>query len=182
MSETRRNHLKIIGAVGATCAFPFSADELYAQHEHVHEGSGAPPPVAPFAPVFFTAEEGRVVAQLADLIIPPTDSPGAVQAGVPQYIDGVVSQNAEQQKLFRDGIAWVEGRSREAHDSSFLELAEDGQVELLTYMQDNRMPFFAALKSLTADGYYTSYAGLVRELGYKGNQVLASFEGCVHEH
>ena len=42
--------------------------------------------------------------------------------------------------------------------------------------------FFAAVKNLTADGYYTSYAGLVQELGYQGNQVLSSFEGCVHEH
>jgi len=38
------------------------------------------------------------------------------------------------------------------------------------------------MKNLTADGYYTSYAGLVQELGYQGNQALSRFEGCVHEH
>ena len=121
-------------------------------------------------------------ARLADLIIPPTDSPGAVQAGVPQYIDGVVSRNPEQRKLFREGIVWIDAHADEAHGGKFLDLAEDEQIALLTHMQDNRMPFFAALKSLTADGYYTSYAGLVEELGYKGNQVLTGFEGCVHEH
>ena len=30
----RRESLKIIGAIGATCAFPFPADELYGQHVH----------------------------------------------------------------------------------------------------------------------------------------------------
>jgi hypothetical protein len=169
--ETRRNHLKIIGAVGATCAFPFSADELYAQHEHTHE----PPAVPPFAPTFFTAEEGRIVSRVADLIIPPTDSPGAVAAGVPQYIDSVVSQNKEQQKLFREGLAALAA-------SQFRDLPDDQQIALLTVLNDAGDPFFVAVKSLTADGYYTSYAGLVQELGYKGNQVLASFEGCVHEH
>jgi len=42
--------------------------------------------------------------------------------------------------------------------------------------------FFGAMKNLTADGYYTSYTGLVQELGYQGNQALSRFEGCVHEH
>ena len=32
----RRDALKIIGSIGATCAFPFAADELYAQHEGTH--------------------------------------------------------------------------------------------------------------------------------------------------
>jgi hypothetical protein len=39
------------------------------------------------------------------------------------------------------------------------------------------------IKSMTADAYYTSQIGLVQELGYKGNTVLASFPGCDHpEH
>ena len=32
--KSRREALKIIGAVGVTCAFPFSANELYGQHIH----------------------------------------------------------------------------------------------------------------------------------------------------
>jgi hypothetical protein len=38
------------------------------------------------------------------------------------------------------------------------------------------------MKDLTVDGYYTSYSGLVEELGYRGNQMLASFPGCTHDH
>ncbi len=38
--------------------------------------------------------------------------------------------------------------------------------------------FFRTVKNLTADGYYTSYAGLVTELGYQGGQALAAFPSC----
>ena len=191
--ETRRGYLKIIGAVGATCSFPFEADELYGQ-EHTHT-PGAPrynvPVVPPFEPKFFTAVEGLVVARIADLIIPPTDTPGATGAGVPHYIDSVVSQNPRQQGVFREGLQWLDAESMRAHQKKFLELSEAEQIEIVTPLSvsaDNGRlnspgaTFFGAMKNQTADGYYTSYAGLVQELGYQGNQALSSFEGCVHEH
>ena len=45
--QTRREALKIIGAVGVTCAFPFSANELYGQHVHPSEQAGTPTAAAP---------------------------------------------------------------------------------------------------------------------------------------
>ena len=43
--------------------------------------------------------------------------------------------------------------------------------------------FFRAVKNLTADGYYTSQAGLMQELGYKGNTALDRFpEATIPEH
>ena len=36
----RRETLKIIGAIGATCAFPYASDELYGQHVHVAGARG----------------------------------------------------------------------------------------------------------------------------------------------
>ena len=62
----RRETLKIIGAIGATCAFPYASDELYGQHVHV---AGAE--AASSAPVFFKAEDFATVSRIADLIIPP---------------------------------------------------------------------------------------------------------------
>ena len=81
MSETRRHALKILGTVTATCAFPFASDELYGQHVMLVQG----PPAAsgPYKPLFFTPAEFAVLSRLADVIIPETDTPGAVGAGVP---------------------------------------------------------------------------------------------------
>ena len=44
--------------------------------------------------------------------------------------------------------------------------------------------FWTAVKNLTADGYYTSQAGMRDELGYTGGSVLEAFPNCdaVPEH
>ena len=169
--DSRRDSLKIIGAIGATCAFPFGADRLYGQHMHEQAGKPVTPaPAGPFTPKFFTAHEFAVVSRMAALIIPDTDTPGAITAGVPRYIDGAVQ-----------------------YGKVFLELSEPQQIEFLTPLCEKadklqiktaEVAFFRAVKSMTADGYYTSQIGLETELGYKGNVALASFPGCteVHEH
>jgi hypothetical protein len=184
--ETRRDTLKIIGAIGTTCAFPFAANDLYGQHQH---GAAPQAPRGPYTLKFFTAIEYQTVSRVADLIIPPTDTPGAVAAGAPEYIDYVVHNNAEHQKLMREGLAWLD---QQAGGKRFVELSGEQQIKILTPLSDaadrdevTSLPerFFRMIKSMTADGYYTSQIGLVQELGYKGNTALASFPGCNHpEH
>src|SRR5580658_5465467 len=99
--QTRREALKIIGAVGVTCAFPFSANELYGQHVHSHE---AVKEAEPLAPKFFNPAQLLVISRLSDIIIPPTDTPGAAAAGVPAYIDLVVNGDPALQTTFREGL------------------------------------------------------------------------------
>jgi gluconate 2-dehydrogenase gamma chain len=185
----RREALKIIGAVGVTCAFPFSANELYGQHVHpaAHAEQGGAKPGEPFKPQFFTAAEFQVISRLSDLIIPPTETPGAVGAGVPQYIDLVVTADPRLQQVIREGLKRL--------DSHFLELTEAQQVQILTSLSEaaghKNQPkgsegdaaFFQAMKNLTADGYYTSRVGLLQELGYNGDDYLAAFPAfSIPEH
>ncbi len=107
--QTRREALKIIGAVGVTCAFPFSANELYGQHVHNHEAlQEAQPP----APKFFNPAQLLVISRLTDLIIPPTDTPGAAAAGVPAYIDLVVNEDPALQATFREGLPRLDAHLR----------------------------------------------------------------------
>ncbi|HTZ57979.1 MAG TPA: gluconate 2-dehydrogenase subunit 3 family protein [Acidobacteriaceae bacterium] len=173
--QTRREALKIIGAVGVTCAFPFSANELYGQHVH----PSLQPEPAP-APRFFSAAQLALLARVTDLIIPPTDTPGAATAGVPAYIDLVVSEEPGLQDTFREGLSRLDAISQSRFSvSSFLQLTEPQQTEILTTLSEapagDDAAFFHALKNLTADGYYTSRIGLVQELGYNGDAYLASF-------
>src|SRR5260370_13373217 len=100
---SRRESLKIIGAIGTTCAFPSSADELYGQH--VHPPAAAQTAVeGPYTPKSFSAAEFEVISQIAERIIPATGTPGAIGAGVPRYIDTVVSANPEHKKRFAAGL------------------------------------------------------------------------------
>ena len=226
MTETRRKALKILGTVGATCAFPFSADELYGQH--VHDVLLQAPTSTPYAPAFFTPAEYATLSRLTDVIIPATDTPGATGAGVPAYIDRVVSLNKEHQAIMRAGLEWLEQQAKVRFSREFGTLTETQHVTLLQPLSDEvdreqreqlnqyfqsgaagkriyyvpltekappprpqlelrsagasdpRLParFFRLVKNLTADGYYTSRVGLIDELGYSGNTMLASFPGC----
>jgi len=192
--DSRRDSLKIIGAIGATCAFPFGADQLYGQHMHEQAGKPAVPAASgPFTPKFLTAHELTVVSRMANLIIPDTATPGAVASGVPKYIDGALMLNPEMQTRYREGVPALDQAARKRYGKVFLELTEPEQIEFLTpicersdklEMKPAEVVFFRAVKSMTADGYYTSQIGLETELGYQGNVALASFPGCteVHEH
>ncbi len=182
-STDRRGALKIISAIGATCGYPYASDELYGQTaEHHHES--APPAPSPAKPSFFSPAQFRVISRIADLIIPATDTPGAVGAGVPIYIDTVVAKNQAQQKLVTEGLAWLAQKN-------FVDLSEEGQLAILRPLCDasdagdlkeRPVQFFNLLKNLTADGYYTSQIGLMKELGYSGNTAMAEFPTCLHEH
>ncbi len=200
--EGRREALKILGAMGGTCAFPFSGNELYGQQttvtppKEVHQHPG--PPQRPSAvpgrvkPGYFTDAEFDVVSRVADLIIPKTDTPGALDAGVPAYIDAVVGANQELQAICRPGLAVLDTECQKRHGKAFLALSAEEQVAVLTpwsaadakrRRKEIGPQFFRAMKNLTADGYYTSHVGLVEELGYQGNTVLDRFpESHLPEH
>jgi hypothetical protein len=176
----RREALKIMGAIGVSCMFPYEADELYGQ-EHVHqEGQPAPlPKVKAFTPAEFA-----LVSRVADLIIPATTTPGALGAGVPYYIDSVVAVSEPLRAVMQKGLQWLGGMD-------FLKLTEAGQIAVLETASKNAEHggegdperFWRAIKSMTADGYYTSKIGLRDELGYKGNTVLDHFpESQIREH
>ncbi len=133
----------------------------------------------------------KTIASIADLIIPPTDTPGAAQAGVPEYIDYVISRESQHQSVVADGLRWLDAQAKERGVERFLALDEKGQLSILEPLCEaadaekapaRNVQFFALMKRLTADGYYTSRVGLIDELGYKGNAVRASFPECVHEH
>jgi len=192
MPADRRESLKIIGAISATCAFPFSADELYGQTEqHVHALAQLQQQASPATPRYFAEAEFRLLSRLADLILPETSTPGAVAAGVPAYIDFVVSQNKGQQNAFRIGAKWLDAKARSTHGKDFLSLTEGQQIALLTPLcaavdaektTHDGDRFFGMIKKLTADGYFTSKIGLMQTLGYQGNAVVPDFKGCTHEH
>src|SRR5918992_3958321 len=136
--ESRRDALKILGAIGGTCAFPFSANELYGQQapvtppKQVHQHAG--PPERPVAvpgrvkPGYFSDTEFEVISKLAELIIPATDTPGALEAGVPAYIDSVVGANKELQAIFRPGLVALDEKSRREHGEPFIKLSNEQQI------------------------------------------------------
>jgi hypothetical protein len=135
VSETRRHALKILGTVTATCAFPFASDELYGQHvvvEHIQAAVGG----GPYKPTFFTASEYALLSRLTDVLIPETETPGAAAAGVPEYIDRVVSLNEGHQPLARAGLAWLAAQAQRRFSREYVALDDSQHAELLQPLSD----------------------------------------------
>ena len=185
MAAERRDTLKIIGAIGTTCAFPFAADELYGQHQDPAHRTHTPGAQAPTGAIrFFTAAEMAALTAVVGQIIPESATPGAVKAGVPGYIDLVVSTNQGHQKLYRDGLAWLEGESRRRHAAGFAALGAAQQLGILQPLCEAcdrgkassvGERFFEAAKSMTCDGYYTSRVGMVAPFSVMGTRTTFFF-------
>lgn len=124
----------MLGAVGVTCAFPFEGDELYGQHVHVTLAQSSSS--GPYVRTFFTPSEYATLSRLTDVIIPPTNTPGASAAGVPEYIDRVVSLNKELQPLIRAGLAWIERQAKTRFSRDFLALDDADHVTILQPLSD----------------------------------------------
>lgn len=141
----------------------------------------------PGAPIFFTKDEFATLDALTNLMIPTDDhSPGAREAGVPQYIDRTVAEAylPEEKSSWRKGIAAVNQLSQSMFSKPFARLDEDQQVKLLKKISENEKApktepekFFTQLKETTAFAYYSSEIGIHKDIEYKGNVILEQFVG-----
>jgi gluconate 2-dehydrogenase gamma chain len=210
MSEviSRRGVLKYLGLLSATVAGrEFLASWLPAPTVRgddnrlvtiagMHHQDAEPEPAAAYTPQFFKPDEFRTVEILTAMIIPTDDAPGAKEAQVANYIDFVVFSAAEfrpsLQKEWIDGLAFLERESRRQFSKPFREASETDRVKLLTEMSAperdanlhrDGFSFFATLKDMTVEGFYTSKIGLIDVLDFQGLNYMADFPGCTHpEH
>jgi len=145
-------------------------------------------------PVFLSKEQGAVVAEVAELMIPRTDTPGAKDAGVPAFIDTMlkdVYEDADRQR-FVTGLKAFDDAARTAHGKGFVELPKAQQTELVRKSHDDALatelaletrpaylerPFILMTKELTLLGFFTSQVGATQVLQYAA--VPGGFKGCV---
>lgn len=142
-----------------------------------------------YAPQTLTQDQFELVAQMADLIIPPTDTPGAKAAGVQEFIDHMLTNwnTKEEREHFLEGLKYVDEVGNENHGSAFMDLDEQQQINVLERLEqeaeDNPMhgsdlkPFFSMMKEYTITGYYTSEIGADQEL--QAGIVPGYYDACV---
>jgi len=137
------------------------------------------------------AHQLRTVGVLSELIIPKTDTPGALEVHVDRFIDSVLAEATPVDRdQFLKGLAWMDARSRALFKQEVVSATPAQQTELLTRLAAvgsaevaAGLDFFTAIKSMTITGYYTTQIGLEQELGDDGVLAQGSFEGCTHpEH
>ena len=130
---------------------------------------------------FLTAAELAWLASITEAIIPRTDTPGALDAGVPAFIDRRLSASPQLADAFRAGMKAFDAAAQSRFGAAFPALTVTQQLELLNESAED--PFVRMIKGMTVDGYYSSKEGLSQELGWHGNTYLTEFKGCTHpEH
>ncbi len=144
---------------------------------------------ASYTPQTLTASQDELVATVAELIIPTTDTPGARAAGVHTFIDQMLTRiyTDEERNRFLAGLADLDARAQTADGHRFLESTPEAQTAILKDTEAaaiaarasdaDETPFFSMIKELTLVGYYTSEIGATQELKYV--HAAGSYDGDV---
>ena len=190
MSITRRDILKSLTLTAISGSvlrvIPLEAAE-YAHHMVKAEKAASPNQA--YAPKFFSAHGYKTLQSLCQTIIPADDeAKGAIEAGAPEFIDLITSENKEYQVMLGGGLMWLDNTCIDRYGSAYLDCTAAQQKEILdliAYRKNMKsdpslgqgIEFFGWLRKLTADGFFTSEIG-INYLGYIGNMFVAEFPGC----
>jgi gluconate 2-dehydrogenase gamma chain len=104
---------------------------------------------------FFTAQEAGTVEAICDQIIPADDYPGAVQAGVVNFIDLQLTRHYKKhQAAYRKGIGEIDAASRRRFGKPFAALSFEQRTEILAEAESSGNEFFGLIRAHTMQGFY----------------------------
>ncbi|QZH74105.1 MAG: gluconate 2-dehydrogenase subunit 3 family protein [Erythrobacter sp.] len=125
----------------------------------------------PSAPVF-TAEQRALMTALTERIMPTTDTPGAIAAGVPEFIEKLLADWAlpEEREPIIAGLDAIEARSQTDYQMAATSTLPEQQDALLQLAMDGELSegadFFQKFRQLVITGYFTSEIGITQEREY----------------
>lgn len=136
-------------------------------------------------PEALTPKQARTLEILADLIIPKTDTPGALDVGVPSFVDRAIGGwcKASDAELLRLGLDRVDADAATNHEQAFADLSTEDQVQLLQSYEEeanaltDEAHFFPLLRELVTVGFFTSETGATEVLRY--NPVPGAYQPCI---
>jgi gluconate 2-dehydrogenase gamma chain len=155
-------------------------------------------PSAGWQPQFLSKEDGPIVEEIAELILPRTGTPGARDVGVPAFIDVILKDAypSEDQARFVSGLKDFEAAAQRAHGKPFMQLPQAQRLAFLqqvhaaaanaerAQVQDHdipaaerKRPFVLMMKELTLLGFFTSQVGATQVLQYVA--VPGGFQACI---
>jgi hypothetical protein len=148
-----------------------------------------PPLLRDYQPKFFGAEDFAALQAFTEILIPTDDTPGAREAHCAHYIDFVLQAATDVmpdlQRAWRDALSALRETGFHAADAP----GRAALVEAMSRPERDRTathPAYGAyrlIKQQNTFAFYTSRAGMIETLDYRGNSFNASFPACTHpEH
>lgn len=139
----------------------------------------------------FTDAQIALLNEVAETILPTTDTPGARDAKVGEFMKVMVNDTYEEkdQKTFLEGFVKLDGTSEKMFQKPFIDLNEAQRHDLLVavdteqkeYMANRKEGdpghYFRMMKELTLLGYFTSEIGATKALRYVERP--GRYDGCV---
>ncbi|WBY08777.1 gluconate 2-dehydrogenase subunit 3 family protein [Sphingomonas sp. 7/4-4] len=125
----------------------------------------------PSTPVF-TAQQRALMTALSERVMPTTDTPGAITAGVPAFIEKLLADWAApgDRKPIVAGLDAIETRSQADYKVAADKATPAQQDALLTLAMEDKIPggkdFFEKFRQLVITGYFTSEVGITQEREY----------------
>ena len=180
LAPSRREVLRSL-ATAIVAAGTF--DRLLAAQVHQMAAQTAVAAGGAYSPSALSPHQYRTVERLAELIIPVENgAPGALEAGVPAWIDMLAGVNDQLKAIYVNGVAWLDAAMKRRAGMDFVAASpadQTGLLDLIAY-RGNESPdlspgiqFFTWVRRMTVDGFYTSRVGM-RDV-YLGNSPSTTF-------
>lgn len=143
----------------------------------------------------YLKNQKELLAALVDTIIPQTDTPGAREAGVHDFVMTMVTDciDIRSQNKFVDGLKDLQSYCIAEYDKPYQDCTESVQIEVMTHFESEGKPFkgivgkaekkflgqsfFTTLKQYTSIGYCTSQMGATQALAYV--PIPGKLIGCI---
>ncbi len=150
----------------------------------------------------FSPEKRKLVSAMTETLIPRTDTPGAIDAQVPKFLELLYDQwmAPPERALFDKGLTDADGRATARHGQKFSDCDPQSQKAVLEKMEEEQsehgwfafggasvsevqkdIPFLALFKEITVTGFFMSEVGAQQVLRYEmmpgkfdGNTELSS--------
>src|SRR6202521_474036 len=169
---SRRDILKTLAlsAVGGSVLQVISAQAAEYAHQAVRKDKAAAPS-GKYTPKYFTPHQYETLTSLCDSIIPKDEkSGGAIEAGAPEFIDLLTSENEKYQLRLGGGLYWLAGFCTDRYHRPHLACIHEQRksvLDLIAFRKNAKayptlsqgLVFFAFVRNLTCEAFYTSKIG-----------------------
>jgi len=139
-------------------------------------------------PMFLKKDEIRLVSSIAEIILPTTETPGALDVNVPEFVDLMLRDyiTDKEKTDFRDGLKGFVEVVDQKYSDSFEDCSSEDKIDIIRLLEEDRNnsyseamknSFYKKIKQLTILGYYTSEYVMQNMLDY--HPIPGRQEGCI---